>query len=169
MSSAVGLRSSVNDLLAWSQALLRALVDQREPGRASTPDLPLKHLKNIMSGHYPLISFYPAVLETLLETSNPADYESLSRQTAAAASINKFTTLNEKLKSKWILGTHPKLLHTYIGKYYNSIKNFFLSHGRSSIITTTLFLGSCPVTNTSSVLIFLLLPRIFTQVRASGG
>jgi CubicO group peptidase (beta-lactamase class C family) len=208
MSSAMGLRSSVNDLLIWSQALLKGLVDQRESGRSSTPGLPLKHLTSIMSGHCQLMSSYPgelgmgfmmttlpnpigagganpallekmpnvgsdspgtevlyyqgsmagyttslvlvpesqsavvvlansmalndaadwvsqAVLEAVLETSNPADYQLLSQQTAAAQ-ISKFPALNKTLESKRIPGTHPKLLHSYTGRYYNSIRNFFL-------------------------------------------
>lgn len=208
MSSAMGLRSSVNDLLIWSQALLKGFVDQKESGRSSTPGLPLKHLTNIMGGHCPLMLSYPgelgmgfmmttlpnpigagganpalvekmpnlgsdspgtevlyyqgsmagyttslilvpesqsavvvlansmalndaadwvsqAVLEALLETSSPADYEFLSQQTAAAQ-ITKFPALNKTLESKRIPGTHPKLLHSYAGRYYNSIKNFFI-------------------------------------------
>ncbi|CRG87958.1 hypothetical protein PISL3812_04980 [Talaromyces islandicus] len=208
MSSAMGLRSSVNDLLIWSQALLRGLVDQRQSGRSSTPGLPLKHLTNIMGGYCPLMLSYPgeigmgfmlttlpnpigagganpgllekmpkvgsdspgteilyyqgsmagytsslilvpesqsavvvlansmalndaadwvsqAVLEALLETSNPADYQLLSQQTAAAE-ITKFPALKKALELKRVPGTHPKPLDRYTGRYYNSIKNFYL-------------------------------------------
>ncbi|QKX62647.1 uncharacterized protein TRUGW13939_09808 [Talaromyces rugulosus] len=196
MSPAMGLRSSVNDLLIWSQALLKGLVDQRESGRSSTPGLPLKHLTSIMSGHCQLMSSYPgelgmgfmmttlpnpigdgganpallekkpnvgsdspgtesqsavvvlansmslndaadwvgqAVLEAVLETSNPADYQLLSQQTAAAQ-VTKFPALNKTLESKRIPGTHPKLLHSYTGR-----ASAIINHGRSIITTTIRF------------------------------
>ncbi|KUJ21343.1 beta-lactamase/transpeptidase-like protein [Mollisia scopiformis] len=59
MGSAMGLRSSVNDLLTWSKALLDGLADQRHSGLTSTNGLPLKQPKTIMDGKSPLSSSYP--------------------------------------------------------------------------------------------------------------
>jgi CubicO group peptidase (beta-lactamase class C family) len=57
MASAMGLRSSVNDLLTWSKALLGGLADQRRSGHTSTEGLPLKQLTKIMHGKSPLDSY----------------------------------------------------------------------------------------------------------------
>jgi CubicO group peptidase (beta-lactamase class C family) len=59
MGSAMGLRSSVNDLLIWSKVLVDSLADQRHSGLTSTNGLPLKQLETIMDGKSPLGSSYP--------------------------------------------------------------------------------------------------------------
>jgi CubicO group peptidase (beta-lactamase class C family) len=208
MGSAMGLRSSVNDLLTWSKALVDGLADQRHSDLTSTNGLPLKQLKTIMDGKSPLGSSYPgemglgwmltttpskigaggantmllkdmpnvgedspgieliyyqgsmagyttsfilvpetrsaivvlansmalndaadwvsqAVLEILLNTTKPADYASLSRETAKKQ-VSIFPSMNQTLEKNRILGTSPRELERYVGQYYNSIKNFFI-------------------------------------------
>ncbi|KAL4900759.1 beta-lactamase/transpeptidase-like protein [Aspergillus multicolor] len=59
MSSAMGLRSTVNDVLTWKKALLTGLTDQRRLGRGSAKDLPIKNLLTIMQGRCQLTFSYP--------------------------------------------------------------------------------------------------------------
>ncbi|KAL4783770.1 hypothetical protein BJX76DRAFT_357674 [Aspergillus varians] len=65
------------------------------------------------------------VLETLLNTSEPADYIALSRA-SANAQIAKFPGMKERLKKNRTYGTDPGALTRYEGKYFNSIEDIFV-------------------------------------------
>ncbi|KAK3375820.1 beta-lactamase/transpeptidase-like protein [Lasiosphaeria ovina] len=64
------------------------------------------------------------LLETLLDSPQKNDYEELSR-IASNAGIEQWRTLHASLEKKRIIGTHPKPLASYTGKYWNHVGNFY--------------------------------------------
>lgn len=53
MCSSQGIQSTVNDMLKWCQALIKAHNDQQKTGRTISPGSPLKQILKQMAGHTP--------------------------------------------------------------------------------------------------------------------
>ena len=66
-----------------------------------------------------------AILECLLDVQEPNNYVEYARE-SANTHLGKFPAMRKSLEAQRILGTEPKHLDAYIGKYYNLIGDFYL-------------------------------------------
>jgi hypothetical protein len=77
------------------------------------------------------------LLETLLDSPNPHDYKLLAKESADSF-VAKFPAMIKELEEQRVQGTAAKPLHAYVGKYYNSIHNFFIE---ISLVNDSLYLA----------------------------
>ncbi|KAI4222458.1 MAG: hypothetical protein L6R36_006142 [Xanthoria steineri] len=210
MHASQSIRSSVNDMLKWCRALIKAYTDEQETGQTGSADSPLKQLSRMMSECTPFAKpfgprssygmgwvqaqlptilgavgcnpgfvksmpivgkdkdlkvFYhqgsmagyttsvflipstqsaivvltnslslndaadwigQAILEALLDVEEPNDYVEYAKE-SASAHLAKFPAMRKSLEAQKILGTEPKQLDAYEGKYYNAIGNFYIN------------------------------------------
>jgi hypothetical protein len=77
------------------------------------------------------------LLEALLDSPNPHDYTLLAKE-SAESSVAKFPAMIKELEEQRVQGTAAKPLEAYVGKYYNSIHNFFIE---ISLVNASLYLA----------------------------
>lgn len=65
------------------------------------------------------------LVETLLDSPDRNDYVALAEESAKSF-VAKFPAMEKAFEKERVVGTSPKPLQSYIGRYYNSIRNFFL-------------------------------------------